>query len=114
MMGGMTSQPPLPLAPVDGVRIGQVVDLVEDATGGRVYVRGELVFAWDAGDGTGRRVAATQLARIKAATGVAIADGFGITRETLRRWMRDLEAEGTGGLVAGKRGPKGPSSSPLR
>ena len=109
MMGGMTSQPPLPLAPVDGVRIGQVVDLVEDATGGRVYVRGELVFAWDAGDGTGRRVAATQLARIKAATGVAIADGFGITRETLRRWMRDLEAEGTGGLVAGKRGPKGPS-----
>ena len=109
MMGGMTSQPPLPLAPVDGVRIGQVVDLVEDATGGRVYVRGELVFAWDAGDGTGRRVAATQLARIKAATGVAIAQGFGITRETLRRWMRDLEAEGTGGLVAGKRGPKGPS-----
>ncbi|NCD18854.1 MAG: hypothetical protein EOL89_02555 [Actinobacteria bacterium] len=109
MMGGMTSQPPLPLAPVAGVRIGQVVDLVEDATGGRVYIRGELVFAWDAGDGTGRRVAATQLARIKAATGVAIADGFGITRETLRRWMRDLETEGTGGLVAGKRGPKGPS-----
>lgn len=109
MMGGMASQPPLPLAPVDGVRIGQVVDLVEDATGGRVYVRGELVFAWDAGDGTGRRVAATQLARIKAATGVAVAQGFGVTRETLRRWMRDLEAEGTGGLVAGKRGPKGPS-----
>ena len=88
MMGGMTSQPPLPLAPVVGVRIGQAVELVEDDSGGRVYVRGELVFAWDAGDGTGRRVAATQLARIKAATGVAIAQGFGITRETLRRWMR--------------------------
>ena len=108
-MGGMTSQPPLPLAPVVGVRIGEVVDLVEDATGGRVYIRGEVSFAWDEGDATGRRVAATQLARIKAATGVAIADGFGITRETLRAWRRALEAEGTAGLVAAKRGPKGPS-----
>src|SRR5659263_591216 len=109
MMGAMTSQPPLPIAPVVGVRIGEVVDLVEDATGGRVYIRGEVSFAWDEGDATGRRVAATQLARIKAATGVAIADGFGITRETLRAWRRALEAEGTAGLVADTRGPKGPS-----
>ena len=109
MMGVMTAQPPLRLAPVEAVRIGEVVDLVEDTTGGRVFVRGELAFAWDAQDEVGRRVAATQLARIRAATGVAIADGFGVDRDTLRRWMRDVEAQGTIGLVADKRGPKGPT-----
>ena len=98
MMGVMTAQPPLRLAPVEAVRIGEVVDLVEDTTGGRVFVRGELAFAWDALDEVGRRVAATQLARIRAATGVAIADGFGVDRDTLRRWMRDVSIEVQRGL----------------
>ena len=47
----MSTQPPLPAAPVAGaVSIGQAVALVEDGDGGRVFLRGELVYAWSAGD----------------------------------------------------------------
>ena len=105
----MTVQAPLPLVPAGAVEIGEVVALVEDERGGRVYLRGELAFVWDAGDEVGRRLAAVQLVRIGAATGVAVAAGFGIERETLRRWMRTAERAGTAGLVPDKRGPKGPS-----
>ena len=106
----MTVQAPLPLAPAGAVEIGEVVALVEDADGaGRVYVRGELAYLWDGEDEAGRRLAAVQLVRIGAATGAAVATGFGIGRETLRRWMRAAEGAGTAGLVPERRGPKGPS-----
>lgn len=106
----MTVQAPLPLAPAGAVEIGEVVALVEDADGsGRVYVRGELAYLWDGEDEAGRRLAAVQLVRVGAATGAAVAIGFGVGRETLRRWMRAAEGAGTAGLVPERRGPKGPS-----
>ena len=40
---------------------------MEDADGGRVFLRGELVWAWDAGDTATRCLAAVQLWRVKAA-----------------------------------------------
>jgi hypothetical protein len=50
MMAVMSTQPPLPAAPVAGaVGIGEAVALVEDVDGGRVFLRGELVYAWDQG-----------------------------------------------------------------
>src|SRR5674476_1354074 len=87
------------LLPAGAVEIGQVACLVEDAAGGRVFVRGELVFAWDAGDDLGRRLAAVQLVRIKGARAVRVAEGFGVTTETLRRWEGAVPA----GLVPGRR-----------
>jgi transposase len=106
----MTAQGPLPLTPAGAVQIGQVVALVEEGDGsGRVYVRGELTHLWGPGDETGRRLAAVQLVHIKAATGAAVATGFGIGRETLRLWMRAAETGGTAGLVPARPGPKGPS-----
>ena len=47
-MAVMTAQPPLPVAPVPGVEIGPAVLLVEDADGGRVFLQGNLIHAWDA------------------------------------------------------------------
>src|ERR1019366_7511909 len=85
-MAIMTAQLPLTLVPAGAIEIGRVACLVEDEAGGRVFVRGELVFAWDAGDDLGRRLAAVQLVRIKGARAVRVA-----------------------ALVSGKRGPKGPS-----
>lgn len=109
-MAVMTVQAPLPLTPAGAVLIGEVVALVEEADGsGRVYVRGELTHLWGAGDETGRRLAAVQLMSVKAATGAAVAVGFGVARETLRLWMRAAESTGTAGLVPARRGPKGPS-----
>src|SRR5665811_1375822 len=83
--------------------------LVEDETGGRVFIRGELVFAWNAGDELGRRLAAVQLVAIKGARAVRVAEGFGINTETLRRWDHAAANDGIAALVPGRRGPKGPS-----
>jgi hypothetical protein len=62
----MTTQPPLPLIPTGATEIGAAAAMIED--GGRVFVHGNLSFAWDAGDTAGRRFAAVSLMRIKAAT----------------------------------------------
>src|SRR5665647_1035840 len=108
-MAIMTAQLPLTLVPAGAIEIGQVACLVEDEAGGRVFVRGELVFAWDAGDDLGRRLAAVQLVRIKGARAVRVAAGFGVNTETLRRWEGAVTDVGVAALVSGKRGPKGPS-----
>jgi len=50
-----------------------------------------------------------QLVRTRAAKAVDVAAGFGIDRETLRRWVKTVDDAGVGGLVPDKRGPKGPS-----
>src|SRR5674476_300980 len=108
-MATMTAQLPLMLMPAGAVQIGEIAALVEDETGGRVFIRGELVFAWNAGDELGRRLAAVQLVAIKGARAVRVAEGFGINAETLRRWDHAVANDGIAALVPGRRGPKGPS-----
>ena len=108
-MAIMTAQLPLMLVPAGAVQIGEIAALVEDETGGRVFIRGELVFAWNAGDELGRRLAAVQLVAIKGARAVRVAEGFGINTETLRRWGHAAANDGIAALVPGRRGPKGPS-----
>ena len=83
--------------------------MVADADGGRVFVRGELTFVWDAGDEVGRRLAAVQLVRIQAATAVDVAAAFDASTVTLWRWRTDLAEGGVGALADEKKGPKGPS-----
>src|SRR5271157_3394825 len=70
---------------------------------------GLMTFCWDGGDEAGRRLAAVQLAELKAATQQQIADAFGIGVVTLWRWLDGYRRGGLAGLAAGKRGPKGPS-----
>jgi len=43
MMGVMTAQPPLPLAPAGAILIGDAAAMLADDDGGRVFIRGELV-----------------------------------------------------------------------
>ena len=74
---------------------------------GRVH--GLMTFCWDGGDEAGRRLAAVQLAELKAATQQQIADAFGIGVVTLWRWLDGYRRDGLAGLAAGKRGPKRPS-----
>ena len=109
MMGVMTTQQPLPLAPAGAVLIGDAAALVEDGDGGRVFIRGELTFVWDAGDDLGRRLAAVQLVRTKAARALQVATAFGVGTVTLWRWRKEQGASGVEGLASDKRGPKGPS-----
>src|SRR5665811_1152729 len=91
MMGVMTTQQLLPLAPAGAVLIGDAAALVADGDGGRVFIRGELCNAWDAGNDLGRRLAAVQLVRIKAARAMAVATAFGVATVTLWRWRRELD-----------------------
>ena len=91
-MGVMTAQPPLPLTPSGGVPFGAVAALVQDDDGGRVFIRGELSFVWDAGDEAGRRLAAVQLVRIKAASLLDVAAAFAVSTVTLWRWCKELDA----------------------
>ena len=108
-MAIMTAQHPLALVPAGAQQIGEAVALVQDQDGGRVFIRGELVFAWDDGDELGRRLAAVQLVRIKAARAVQVAGGFGVNTETLRRWAGVVTDAGVAALAPSRRGPKGPS-----
>ena len=68
-----------------------------------------MTFCWEGGDEAGRRLAAVQLAELKAATQQQVADAFGIGVVTLWRWLDGYRRGGLAGLAAGKRGPKGPS-----
>jgi len=104
----MSAQPPLPMAPVAAaVSIGEAVALVEDGDGGRVFLRGELVYAWSVEDVPLRRLAAVQLVANKAARVADVAAAFGVDAGTLWRWGQQLSATGVAGLVPDKRGPKG-------
>jgi transposase len=108
MMSIMTAQPPLPVALVAGaVSIGQAVALVQDGDGGRVFLRGELVYAWALGDVALRRLAAVQLVAMRAARVADVAAAFEVDAGTLWRWGRQLSGQGVAGLVEGQRGPKG-------
>jgi len=105
-MAMMTAQPPLPLVPDDARPVGAAAAIVEDDDGGRVFVHGNLAYAWDAGDGTARRFAAVSLIRIKAATQLQVAEAFAVKPATVRRWETRLTGAGLAGLLAEPKGPK--------
>src|SRR5580693_4123941 len=109
MMARMLSQLPLPLLPAGAAEIAPGVGLLGDDGGGLVSVHGLATFAWDAGDEAGRRLAAVQLVRLRAASQGQVAEAFGVDPATVWRWDQALAAGGVAGLVPARRGPKGAS-----
>src|SRR5664280_2980642 len=106
----MTAQLPLSLIPYpDAILIGTAAALVEDETGGRVFLHGELALAWDVDDQVCRRLAAVQLVRVAGSTSSLVAAAFGVDPDTLRRWAKALNGAGPVALVSARSGPKGPS-----
>ena len=107
MMARMLSQLPLPLLPAESAEIAPGVGFVTGDEGGLVTVHGLATFAWDAGDEAGRRLAAVQLVRLRAASQAQVAGAFAVDPGTLWRWDQALSASGVAGLVPARRGPKG-------
>jgi transposase-like protein len=105
----MLSQLPLPLLPEGAAEIAPGVGLLAGEDGGLVIVHGLATFAWDGGDEAGRRLAAVQLVRLRAASQGQVAEAFGVDPGTLWRWDQALSAGGVAGLVPSRRGPKGAS-----
>jgi transposase len=106
MMTVMTAQPPLALTPATARPVSVAAAIVEDDDGGRVFVHGNLVYAWDAGDIAGRRFAAVSLMRIKAATQLQVAEAFAVRPATARRWDAQHADAGVTGLLPERKGPK--------
>jgi hypothetical protein len=106
MMAMMTAQPPLPLAPHGARPVGAAAAIIEDDDGGRVFVHGNLAYAWDVGDTAGRRFAAVSLVRIKAATQLEVAEAFAVKPASVRRWETRFADVGVAGLLAEPKGPK--------
>jgi hypothetical protein len=71
-----------------------------------VYVRGNLAYAWDAGDAAGRRFAAVSPTRITAATQLQVAAAFAVNPATLRRWETRCSDAGVTGLLTEHKSPK--------
>ena len=109
MMARMLSQLPLPLLPSGAAEIAPGVGFLAGEQGGLVTVHGLATFAWDGGDEAGRRLAAVQLVRLRAASQGQVAEAFGVDPATIWRWDQALAAGGVAGLVPARRGPKGAS-----
>ena len=105
-MAVMTTQQSLPLIPAEATEISVAAAMIEDAEGGRVYVHGNLCFAWNAGDTAGRRFAAVSLMRTKAANQTQVAAAFGTSALTVWRWDQALSAAGVAALVPQRTGPR--------
>jgi transposase len=90
------------------VQINDTVCIVDG--GGRIgyFAAGVPLFTHAHGDEVGRRVAAAQMAALGLATRSELSAALGVDRTTLYRQQRRLEADGVGGLVDEKPGPKGP------
>jgi transposase len=108
-MTTMSAQPPLPMLPAEATPIGDAAGLVEDEAGGVVFVHGMATFAWAADDEPGRRLAAVQLVRVKAAKQYEVAAAFGVDPITIWRWEKTHAEAGVAGLVPERPGPRGPS-----
>ena len=101
-------EPPLPLSPSCSTPIAAGVDLVEDPVeGGAVWLHGMVSLCWEAGDQTGRRLAAVNLVKVGAASQRQVATAFGVNEATVWRWRRGHDRGGVVGLADAKRGPKG-------
>src|SRR5271166_3551910 len=106
MMARMLSQLPLPLLPAGAAGIAPGVGLLDGEQGGLVVVHGLATFAWDAGDEAGRRLAAVQLVRLRAAGQGQVAEAFGVDPATIWRWDQALAGGGVAGLVPARKGPR--------
>ena len=107
MMARMLTQVPLPLLPGDAAEIAPGVGMVTGPDGsGVMWVHGLATFAWDAGDEAGRRLAAVQLRKLKAATQAQVAEAFGVIPVSVWRWEKALAAGGVAGLVPDRKGPR--------
>jgi transposase-like protein len=105
----MLGQLPLPLLPAGAAEIAPGVGLLTGEDGGLVIVHGLATFAWGSGDEAGRRLAAVQLVRLRAASQGQVAEAFGVDPATIWRWDRAVACGGVAGVVPAHRGPKGAS-----
>ena len=110
MAGGRLTQAVLPWLPGGAAEIAPGVGLLTlPDGGGQIWVHGMATFTWEAGDEAGRRLAAVQVTKLKAATQRQVAAALGTDLATVWRWVSAYRENGLAGLLPARKGPKGPT-----
>jgi hypothetical protein len=102
-------QPPLvEVAGPAGIPIGKRLWLVDGDGQRAVFLGAVAIHVFDADDRDAERVCIAMLSKAGLAFDVEIGAAFGVHRNTVARLARQLAVQGLAGVVAAKRGPKGP------
>jgi len=108
--GSRLTQAVLPWLPGGAAEIAPGVGLLTlPDGGGQIWVHGMATFTWEAGDEAGRRLAAVQVTKLKAATQKQVAAALGTDLATVWRWVSAYRENGLAGLLPARKGPKGPT-----
>ncbi len=91
-----------------GIPIGKRLWLVDGDGQRAVFLGATAIHVYDAGDRDAERVCIASLSKAGLAFDVEIGEAFGVHRNTVGRLARQLAEQGMAGVVAAKRGPKGP------
>lgn len=94
--------------PLPGLLFGHGLRLLHDPEGERyaLFVHGTALWQWRAGDGASQRLVIGQIVNAKLASRIAVAEVFGVHRNTVARIARQVETEGVRATVRRKPGPR--------
>ena len=104
----MPTQFRLPTPPGGAEEINAEVAVVRERGQVAYFAAGVPVFVHADDDPVGRRVAAAQLLELRLAQPHELSAALHVNRSTLYRHQRQLKTHGVLGVVAEKRGPRGP------
>lgn len=91
-----------------GWRPDKSIQVVEGDGHIRVLVKGQLYMSWSSGDEGCLRLALAQLHECGLGTREELAEAFGRHVNSVQRYLKDFAHAGLHGLIAERRGPKGP------
>jgi len=91
-----------------GWTLEKSIQVIKDGPRTRVVVKGRPYMSWPSGDEESARMAIVQLSDCGLGTQEELAKVFEVHVNSVRRYLRDFEHEGMGGLMPGRSGPKQP------
>ena len=94
--------------PLPGVLFGHGLRLLQNPECERyaLFVHGTALWQWQAADEASQRLVIGQVVGAKLASQVAVAEVFGVHRNTVARIARQVETEGVRATVRRKPGPR--------
>lgn len=96
--------------PLPGLLFGHGLRLLQNPECERyaLFVQGTALWQWHAADEASQRLVIGQVVNAKLASQIAVAEVFGVHRNTVARIARQVETEGVGATVRRKPGPRRP------
>jgi hypothetical protein len=105
---GDTQAALIDLEPLPGIAINRRVRMVDSDGQRGIFVGGMAIALYEADDKSGDVATMALLGTAKAATGIDLANAFGVHRNTMGRLLREVREGGMAAAVPARPGPKGP------